>query len=266
MGAVNVSLIGLFLAYVLLLIPLGIILWQRVPLVGRIVVATVRMTVQLLLVGLYLQVVFDLDNPWLNGLWVLVMIAVADVSIIRGCGLRVRVFAAPLAPALLLGTAIPMLWFVGAVLARPNLLEAQYVIPVGGMILGNCLRANIVGVRSFYQAIRRDGKAFRLVLAQGATLHEAIRPYLSDALQAAVSPTIGTMMTIGLVSLPGMMTGVMLGGNDPMLAIKYQIGIMLAIFTGTAITMPAAVLLTLRRSFSAYGNLRPEIFKSASPR
>ena len=144
---------------------------------------------------------------------------------------------------------------------RPNLLEAQYVIPVGGMILGNCLRANIVGLRDFYQSIRRDEKAFQLVLAQGATLNEAIQPSLSASFQAAVSPTIATMMTIGLVSLPGMMTGVILGGNDPMLAIKYQIGIMIAIFTGTAITVPTAVLLTLRRSFSGYGVLRPHIFR-----
>jgi putative ABC transport system permease protein len=260
MGAVDVSTSGLIMAYLLLLIPLGIILWQRVPLVGSLLIAAVRMTLQLLLVGLYLQVVFELDNPWLNGLWVLVMIGVADVSIIRGCGLKIRVFALPLAPALLLGTAVPMLWFVGAVLRRPDMLEAQYIIPVGGMILGNCLRANIVGIRSFYQAIRRDEKAFQLMLAQGATLREAIRPYLSESFQAAVSPTIATMMAIGLVSLPGMMTGVIMGGNDPMLAIKYQIGIMIAIFTGTAITMPTAILLTLRRSFSPYGVLRSCIF------
>ncbi len=261
MGAVDVSLAGLVMAYLLLLIPLGIIIWQRVPLVGRVMLGALRMTIQLLLVGLYLQVVFKLDSPWLNAVWVLAMIGVADVSIVRGCGLRLRVFALPLAPALLLGTAVPMLWFVGGVLRRPNLLEAQYVIPVGGMILGNCLRANIVGLRDFYQAIRRDDKAFQLVLAQGATLGEAIRPYLSASFQAAVSPTIATMMTIGLVSLPGMMTGVILGGNDPMLAIKYQIGIMIAIFTGTSITMPAAVLLTLRRSFSGFGVLRPHIFR-----
>jgi putative ABC transport system permease protein len=69
------------------------------------------------------------------------------------------------------------------------------------------------------------------------------------------------MMTIGLVSLPGMMTGVIMGGNDPMLAIKYQIGIMIAIFSGTAITMPVAILFTMRRSFSHYGILRQHIFK-----
>jgi putative ABC transport system permease protein len=261
MGAVDLSVTGMIMAYLLLIIPLGIILRQRVPIVGRVLIAVVRMTIQLLLVGLYLQFVFKLDNVWLNGLWVMVMIAVADVSIIRSCSLQLKVFAAPLMPALLLGTAIPLLWLVGAVLKRPNLLEAQYLIPVGGMILGNCLRANIIGLKNFYQSIKRDEKSFQLILAQGATLREAIQPYLSESFQAAVAPTVATMMTIGLVSLPGMMTGVIMGGNDPMLAIKYQIGIMIAIFSGTAITMPMAVLLTLRRSFSSYGILHSYIFK-----
>jgi len=261
MRAVDLSLAGMVMAYLMLIVPLGIILWQRVPVAGRVLVAVLRMTVQLLLVGLYLQFVFKLDSAWLNGVWVLVMIGVADISIIRSCGLRVKVFALPLMPALLLGISIPLLWFVGGVLRRPNLFEAQYLIPVGGMILGNCLRVNIIGLKSFYNSVRRDEKSFQLVLAQGATLREAITPYLSEAFQAAISPTIATMMTIGLVSLPGMMTGVIMGGNDPMLAIKYQIGIMIAIFTGTAITMPVAVLLCLRRSFSPCGVLNLNIFR-----
>jgi len=262
MGAVDLSIAGMVMAYLLLVIPLGIILWQKVPIAGRVLIAVVRMTVQLLLVGIYLQFVFKLDNAWLNGFWVLVMIGVADVSIIRSCGLRVRVFALPLMPALLLGISIPLLWFVGGVLRRPNLLEAQYLIPVGGMILGNCLRVNIVGLKNFYSSVRGDEKSFQLALAQGATLREAITPYLSESFQAAIAPTVATMMTIGLVSLPGMMTGVIMGGNDPMLAIKYQIGIMIAIFTGTAITMPAAVLLALPRSFSPCGTLYTHIFKN----
>lgn len=262
MNTVDLSTAGMVAAYLLLIIPLGIILWQRVPLVGDLFIAVFRMTAQLFLVGLYLQFVFKQDIAFLNALWVLVMIGVADVSIIRSCGLRIRIFALPLLPALLLGTAIPLLWFLGGILHRPNLLEAQYLIPIGGMILGNCLRANIIGLKRFYQSIRNDKKNFQLILAQGASLREAIHPYLRESFQAALAPSIATMMTIGLVSLPGMMTGVILGGNDPMLAIKYQIGIMIAIFTGTTLALPAAVFLTLKRSFSSYGTLHPNIFRN----
>ncbi|MBW2104277.1 MAG: ABC transporter permease [Deltaproteobacteria bacterium] len=215
--------------YALLIIPLGLMIWLRIPIIGKTLSAVARMTLQLLFVGFYLQIVFSLNSPWINGLWLVVMVAVADFSIVRGCGLS---------------------------------MDAQYVIPIGGMILGNCLRADIIGIRSFYEAMNQREKAFLYTLSQGARLHEAIRPYLRHACRAALLPTVATMATIGLVALPGMMTGVILGGADPMTAIKYQISIMIAIFTGTSITVVLAILMSVRGSFGPYGILDPLAFRS----
>lgn len=252
--------IGILAAFGMLLIPLGLMWRQRIPMIRQSLVAVSRMTVQLLLVGFYLQWVFKQNQWWITLPWLLVMVTVATVSTLRGSGLRSRLLITAAAPALLVGTAIPLLWFVGLVLRNPDVLEARYVIPVAGMILGNCLRANIVGIRDFYQHIRQDRKAYQLVLAQGAGLCEAVCPYLRSAFQAAVAPTVASMMTIGVVSLPGMMTGVILGGADPVVAIRYQIGIMLAIFTGTAITVPMAISFSLKRCFNGYGLLRDDVF------
>ena len=255
MGAVDIPITELALYYGLLIIPLGAMLWLKVPMVGKTLVAVIRMTLQLAFVGLYLQVVFKINNPWLNSLWLLVMLAVADLSVIRGAGLKASRFMLPVFVALVFGTAIPLLFFVGPLLKRPGLMEAQYVIPIGGMILGNCLRADIIGIKNFYSTLQKSEKAFHLTLAQGARLSEAIMPYLREACEAALMPTVATMATIGLVSLPGMMTGVILGGTDPATAIKYQMAIMVAIFTGTAITVILAILMSLKISFTPYGVL-----------
>ncbi|MBE0537518.1 MAG: ABC transporter permease [Phycisphaerae bacterium] len=255
-----ISLERMIAAYMLLGIPLAVLLWYRVALVGKMLAAAARMTVQLLFVGFYLQVVFEKNNAWLNGVWLIAMVAVADVSIVRHCDLRLRRFAAPMFGALAAGTAVPLLFFIAVILKGPGLMDAQYVIPIGGMILGNCLRADVIGLAGFYQAIRKNEKPFLLSLAQAATLKEAIRPYLRDAFRAALLPTITTMSTIGLVSLPGMMTGVILAGADPVTAIKYQIAIMIAIFTGTCITVLLAILLSIKTSFSGYGVLDRSIF------
>jgi putative ABC transport system permease protein len=263
MSTVDIPLPGLLLGYTLILIPLSVMLWLRLPLIGRTVLALLRMTVQLFFVGFYLQVVFEVNNVWLNGAWVLVMIGVADLSIVRGCDLRLARFAAPLFLSLLVGTALPLFFLLGPVLMRPNLLDAQYAIPIGGMILGNCLRADIICLRFFYESIRKNEKSYLLALAQGASLTEACRPFLRDAFQAALAPTVATMATIGLVALPGMMTGVILGGADPLVAIEYQILIMIAIFTGTTITIALAIRLTLRGSFTRYGILDLEIFRGS---
>lgn len=257
----DIHYFDLALGYTLLIIPFAIILWYRIPIFSETFVAIARMTVQLLFVGLYLQIVFKLDHAWLNGAWILVMILVADVSIVRGTDLRAGVFLRPMFFALLMGTAIPLLFFVGVILRRPELLEAQYVIPIGGMILGNCLRADIIGLKTFYGTIRKSEKAYLQTLANGARLSEAVRPYIREACQAALVPTVATMATIGLVSLPGMMTGVILGGAEPTTAIKYQMAIMIAIFSGTAITVILGIWLTLKRSFTAYGVLNHRIFK-----
>ncbi len=101
MSIVDISFLSLALGYGLLIFPLSILLWYRIPIVGDTLWAIVRMTVQLLFVGLYLQVVFSLNNFWLNGAWLLIMIGVADTSIIRGCGLRLGRFGGPLFLALL---------------------------------------------------------------------------------------------------------------------------------------------------------------------
>ena len=260
MNATDISYWQLAAGYSLLLFPLGVFLWHGVPMLGETLVSIARMTAQLLFIGFYLQVLFRWNHPALNMAWIAVMVLVADASIVRGCGLRARRFLLPLSLALLAGVLVPLALFVGIILRPSPLLDARYVIPIAGMILGNCLRADIVGVRSFYDSIRKREKVYLQALACGARRHEAVLPFMRDALHDALAPTIATMATMGVVSLPGMMTGVILGGADPVTAIKYQIAIMLAIFSGTAITVTAAIYLTLHNSFSPYGILDKRIF------
>lgn len=256
-----ISIKGVAAGFVMLIIPLAILLWYRTGMTRAAVIAILRMTVQLLFVGLYLQVVFRMNNPWLTLLWLLVMIVVADGSILSRCELRFTVLGWELFIALLLGTLLPLAGFVGIILMKPYLLEARYAIPVGGMILGNCLRANVVGIRGFYHSVQQQEKRYQYQLALGASRAEAIRPYLVEALHLAYSPTIAMLATVGLVSLPGMMTGVILAGEDPVEAIMYQIAIMIAIFTGTAITVLVGIQLTMRKAFDEYGVLKSGIFK-----
>ncbi len=260
MTIIDISFINLALAYLMFVVPLAIMMWLRLPMISDTLIAMARMTLQLLFVGFYLQVVFRLNNVLLTGLWLLIMIVVADLSIVRSCGLRLRTVADGVFISLLVGTLMPLMFFVFFVFQDPKALGAQYVIPISGMILGNCLRADIIGLQTFYESLRRQEKAYIHALAQGAGLMEALLPFVRTAFHAALAPTVAAMATIGLVALPGMMTGVMLAGGAPMTAIKYQIAIMIAIFTGTALTVILAVFLTIRRNFGIDGLLKQEVF------
>jgi putative ABC transport system permease protein len=261
MNVVEIKPLQLAVGYLLLAFPLAIIVWYRIGMLSQTLIAVARMTLQLIFVGLYLEIIFQLNNGWLTLGWLIVMILVADLSIVRGCNLRLRRFAPSLFAALCVGISIPLLLFVGVILRRSSLLDAQYAIPIGGMILGNCLRAILIGMKTFYWSIRDREKAFLYVLSQGASLPEATRPYLRDAFRTALAPTLATMATIGLVSLPGMMTGVILGGSNPVTAIKYQIAIMISIFSGTAIALVLGIKLSMHRGFAPSGTLDKQDFR-----
>ncbi len=255
MELAEISSARLAAAYLMALAPLAVMLWYGVPLARRTLVALVRMAAQLLFVGLYLSVVFEVNRVWLTLAWLAAMILVADLSVLRGSGLRLRRMGGVLFTALAVGTLLPMVYFTGVVLGLPSVFDPQYAIPLGGMVLGNCLRADIIGLSRFFHALRDQEKPFLLALSQGASLSEALRPYLQTAFRAALEPTVATIATIGLVSLPGMMTGVILAGADPLSAIKYQMVIMLAILSGTALTLWVALWLARRTAFTPWGLL-----------
>lgn len=257
----DISLAGLALSYLLLIPGFALLLWYGVPLFRDGIIAVIRMTVQLLFVGLYLQVVFVLDNPLLTLAWLVMMVLVADATVVRRAGLNWRRFLLPLAAALLLGTVPPLLFFLALTSGTAHPFDPRLVIPITGMILGNCLRADVIGMRMFHQSVSKRQSLFQHRLAAGASLPEACRPFIRDAFDAALAPTIATIATFGLVTLPGMMTGVILGGADPMTAVKYQIAIAIAILSGTVITIWAGIALAMRVVFDEYGMLREGTFR-----
>ena len=257
---IEIEPLALALGYLLLVVPLALMLWYRVPRTGRMLVAVFRMTVQLLFVGLYLQVVFDMDRWWLTFLWLVAMTVAADLSVLKGAGLNVRLFFPRVLVGLVAGAVIPMAYFILVILRVPDLFLPQYVIPITGMILGNCLRASMIGIGRFFRSIQEGEEEYLFALGQGASLREATRPFMGRAFGEALAPMVETMATIGLVSLPGMMTGILMAGVDPFSAIKYQIAIMIAIFTGTVITVVASVELSMGPAFTGYGMLKRKVF------
>ncbi len=260
METIDLSLLELSLMYTLLIIPLAMMVWLRLGVVRETLAAVARMTVQLWLVGLYLKVIFALNALWLNVVWILVMLVVANTSMLRQAGLvRRRFFVVTFA-----GTAVAIVgaavFFVVGIIRPGPLYDARYLIPVAGMVLGNCLRGNVLSLERFYSGIRDNEREFITYHMLGATLLEAVRPYMRQALRAAVGPLVATMATMGIVSLPGMMTGQILGGSFPVTAIKYQIAIMICIFSAMVVASVLNLLLSMKIAFDEWGMLRQEIF------
>lgn len=261
MKTIDINWLSLALIYLLLIIPLAINFWLKLGILRRLLIAVLRMTVQLVLVGIFLQYIFKWNNAWLNFAWLILMMIIASFTIVSNSGLKLKEMIFFIFPAVLISAGPVIAFFIFAGVRPQPFYEARYLIPISGMILGNTLRSNVVMMERFYSTIRKQKKSYLSYLLMGATQWEAVRPFLKEALVPAMAPILSTMLTTGLVSLPGMMTGQMLGGSGPMNAIKYQIAIMIAIFTVISLSCLCTVIFSLPKGFDRYNRLREEIFK-----
>lgn len=252
METVQISYFGLGLL-LLLLIPLGAMnRYLDLPLNRRMVYVTIRMLVQLNLVGLFLQYLFDLNNPLLNALYLLVMISVALFSALKSTQLSFNKVGLPLFLAFIIPNVLLILYFNVIVVQLDAPFDARYFIPIGGMLMGNSLSGIVVGLKRFYDAIKEDQKTYFYTLALGATRQEALKPYIQNAITTSISPTLASLETIGLVHLPGMMTGQILGGSFPIVAIRYQMAIMIAILAIRYTSTFLAIRFTSMKTFNDY--------------
>jgi putative ABC transport system permease protein len=225
-----------------------------------LITSIVRMCVQLGFVGVYLEFLFKLNSPLLNSVYLLIMISIACQSIIRSCNLKFKLFFVPLFFSLLIPFVVILFFFNAVVVRIDNLFEAKYLIPIGGMLLGNSLRSIIIGLNNFYTGIQKDEKVYLYSVSLFNNRMQALKPYFLQSFSAAIAPIIASMATIGLVSLPGMMTGQILGGSIPAVAIKYQIAIMFSIFYIEYFSTMLAVIFSLKVGFNELDVLNQDIF------
>ena len=254
--------LGMAAGLVLLLAALS---WNLQLGIGRrMLVASLRSTVQLLLLGLVLKTLFASTDPWLVAALAAVMLGVAGYEVMARQKYRFR-------GAWGYGTGALSMFlssFSIALLALLVLLQPapwytpQYAIPLLGMLLGNTMTGIAVSLDSLTRQTVDKRHQIEARLALGQTAAEAIGDIRRDALRAGLIPIVNAMATAGIVSLPGMMTGQILAGSPPMEAAKYQLLILFLIAAGTGLGSMAAVLLGSKRLFDGRSRLRRERLRS----
>lgn len=253
------------IAAVLVLVNGLLSLWFALGLERQLAVATLRMVIQLVLVGLVLHALFNAESPFWTLLAALIMIAFAGrESIARqerpfagwwsyGLGTSTVLMAAGLVTVLALTTAVrPQPWY-----------DPRFAIPLLGMILGNTMNGISLGLNTLTVAAARERNAIEARLALGATRWEALSTVTRGALKSGMLPIINSMSATGLVSLPGMMTGQILSGVAPEQAVKYQLLIMFLIAGSTALGSLAAVMLGASRLTDQRHRLRLDRLRPA---
>ena len=211
----------------------------------QLALATARMVVQLVLVGYVLSALFAAASPFWTGLAAAVMVLFAGREVMArqkrplvgpwafGLGTGCMLIAAGTVTALALLTQIrPDPWY-----------HPRYALPLLGMVLGNTMTGISLGLDVLTTGLVRERAGVEARLALGATRRVALLPITRDALRSGFMPIINSMAAVGLVSLPGMMTGQILAGVEPVDAVKYQILVMFLIAGGTGLGTLGAVIL-----------------------
>ena len=240
--------------------------WLHLGVEGRVLIAAARSTVQLLLVGLVLKALFEQSHPGLVALMALVMLSGAGFEAMQRQKRRFRgVWGYGIgASSMFLSSFCVLMLTLTVIIGVEPWYQPQYLIPLLGMLLGNTMSGVAIALDNLTRSAWDSRGRIEARLLTGATWEEAIEDIRRDSLRSGLIPIVNAMATAGLVSLPGMMTGQILGGSPPMEAAKYQLLIMFLISGGTGIGSVAAVWLGSRRLFDERERLRLDRLRPAS--
>ncbi len=255
-STVDLSLWQLAAASVYVVVTLLLVRWLGIPRERQIISATLRMTVQLFIAGYLLTWVFDHPH-FLTVLAILiVMLAFAVANSIRRINEHVPVPLRKVMAISLVAGAVSSLGFFLLAIVQNNAWEnPRYVIPIAGMIVGNSMTGVALGASRLIQGMEDRRHLIEGALMLGATPRTSTRKVVQQAFDAAILPTVNTMVGIGIVSLPGMMTGQILAGQDPQVAIRYQIAIMVGIMAAVAMSVVILVEWGYRSFFTPAAQL-----------
>ena len=264
-GYIQLTYVDLALAALLLGLNAALSITLQLGVAKQLMIAALRMTVQLLLVGLVLKGLFQASSLWLTLAVALVMALVAGREVMArqerrmlgwwayGLGTTTILTAGTLVTLLALTTQIrPDPWY-----------DARYAIPLFGMILGNAMTGIALGLNTLTTSVARERPAIEAQLLLGATRWQALAPFTQRALRSGFMPIINAMAATGIVALPGMMTGQILAGVDPTEAVKYQLLVMFLIAGSTGLGVLMAVLGGVWRLTDARHRLRLDRLQAA---
>ena len=241
----------LLTASVLMAVNIGLSLILKLGLAKQWSIASLRMVGQLLLVGFLLDWVFALNNPF----WILgVALFMATIASITAVGRTRKRFSAIYLNSFIsiLGAGFFVMFFaLSGVLQIDPWYSPQYLFPLLGMVLGNTLNGISLALERFMDSLSVRRKEVEMLLSLGATSWEAAHDLIRDALRTSMIPTLNSMLVMGIVSLPGMMTGQILAGVSPGEAVRYQIMMIFVIASGAALGATLVVILAFRALFNS---------------
>lgn len=247
--------IDLILALGMIAIAIGLSTWQRLDLEWSLAVAAGRTILQLLVVGYLLAFVFAWKNPWAVLVVLAAMLTIAAIEARNRIGKKIPHLLPLIWGSIFVSTALT-LGYTNLLVVRPaTWYDPQYAIPLTGIVLGNAMNGAAIAGERLARTIQSHRLEIETHLCLGATPQQAIAQYRKDAIRAGLIPTINSMMVVGIVTLPGIITGQLLSGVNPLDAASYQVLIMFMLAFANLITTLLVAQGVYRQFFSQAAQL-----------
>jgi putative ABC transport system permease protein len=257
--SIDVSLFEVVASLLLVAIAAGVSIWQRADLEQDLGIAVLRSFLQLTAIGYVIQAIFDSDSLVLVVALLIVMVGFGSFTA------RSRASDVPGAlPAIALGLTAAAAVTLGLVLGLSVFdAEPRYLVPVGGMVIGNAMTAAAVSLNRLADDVKAQRLKIEATLALGATAAEAARPLVTRSLRSGMIPLIDSTKTTGIVFFPGTMVGMLLAGAEPIDAVRLQLILLWTLMGSVAISSVIATYLGYRGFFTPAHQLREP--RSAPP-
>ncbi|MCK5880051.1 MAG: iron export ABC transporter permease subunit FetB [Holophagae bacterium] len=238
-------------ATILIFIAIGVSWWNKVGTEKDLIVGGIRAMIQLIAVGYVLHIVFALNTLWSQLLLLLLMTIIAAWTA-RGRAKEVAGVFWLSFVGISAGTVVS----IGVLLATGVIQPVpKFLIPLGGMVIGNTMTATALVLDRFYYEIDGNRRKVEFALSLGFPLAEASRDYMKRAVRASMTPIINTLKIVGIVQLPGAMTGMLMAGATPIEAAKYQLIIMYMIASAISVAAVTTIILARKRFFNGDAGL-----------
>lgn len=256
MDLVQPDLSNFIWAMGLIAVAIGLSAWEKLGLEISLAVATGRTILQLVAVGFVLEVVFAEPNPGIVVFVLAVMLIIATRVVNSRIGKKIPLMLPIVSGSLLVSTALTLVYVNSFVVKIPTWYEPQYLIPFAGIVLGNAMNGAALAGERLSSTLNSARMEIDTHLSLGASPQQAVAQYRKDAIKAAMIPNINTMMVVGVVTLPGTLTGQLLSGVSPLTAAFYQ---MLILFMQAFASLITTVLVTkgiCRQAFNSAEQLK----------
>ena len=243
------------ISLVLVALAIAICRYWKIPVAKEMAIGSVRSFVQLVAVGYALDIIFGLESAWFIAGALMVMIivgaytAIGRVKNLSGV-FTISFIAMVVAAAVTIGLML---------LLRIISFEARYIIPLGGMIIGNSMNASALAIDRITSDVRDNRLAVESSLALGKSWRVAARKYIRSATTTGMISMLNSMKTVGIVALPGAMTGMILAGIDPLRAVYLQIIVVYMLMSAVTITSVISVEMTVRKFFTRFHQLSQQV-------